>query len=369
MAKRDYYEVLGLEKNASAEDIKKAYRQLAIKYHPDKNQGNKEAEEKFKEATEAYEILSNPDKRDKYDKYGFGGVEGMGNADFSSVFRDFGDIFGFNSGIDDILSSVFGGSSARSSGFNFSRRGADLRYDMQIDLEEAVFGTKRKIEYRREAQCENCLGKGGTGKKTCSKCKGTGQIRTTSGFFSMTSTCGVCKGSGEEIKDPCKTCRGSGKVIKNMSVEVNIPVGISSGKKMLMRECGNAGDNGGPYGDLHIVINVRKHAFFARNENDLLCILAIDFITAILGGEISLKTIRGSSINLKIPAGTETGQRIRIKGEGMPYLNSQNRNGDLYVEIRVETPKKLTTKAKKALKELIDFREIEIDLGRLLPLP
>jgi len=363
MAKRDYYEVLGLQKGASADEIKKAYRKLAVKYHPDKNQGNKEAEEKFKEGTEAYEVLSDPKKKTAYDQFGFAGVEGMGGGGPGGGFggfggaaaRDFEDLFG---GFGDIFDSFFGGgvgggARRRSQG----HRGNDLRYDLEITFKEAVFGTKKEISFKRDASCDVCNGSGaksGTGKKTCPTCGGSGQVRRSSGFFSIASACPSCKGEGYIIEDPCNKCYGTGAVQKTQKIKVTIPAGIDHGKRIRIEGQGDAGQMGGGPGDLYVVILVRGHEHFERNGNDIYCMIPVSITQASLGADIQVETLDEKKVKLKIPPGTQTGKVLRLRGEGIPYLHNDSKRGDMYIKIRVEVPDKLSSKAKKLLQELSD---------------
>jgi molecular chaperone DnaJ len=355
VAKRDYYEVLGVQRNASKDDIKKAYRQLAIKYHPDKNPGDKTAEEKFKEATEAYEVLGDDKKRSTYDQFGFAGVEGMGQGahDFSTVFRDFEDIFGDFSGIFD---SFFGGSRRRGRGARTSaRRGADLRYDLEITFTEAVFGVAKEITYRRNDTCSACKGSGaagGGGKTMCPTCSGSGQVRRSSGFFSIATTCPQCNGEGYVVKDPCAQCRGTGVVEKKRVIKVTIPAGMEDGRRIHIPDQGDGGQNGGPAGDLYVYIHVHPHEFFKRNGNDIYCMIPISITQASLGAEVLVPTIDSKKVRVKVPSGTQTGRVLRLKNEGVPYLNNNSRRGDMYIEVLVEVPEKLSAKAKALLKEL-----------------
>lgn len=356
MAKRDYYEVLGVQRNASKDEIKKAYRQLAIKYHPDKNPGSREAEEKFKEATEAYEILGDDKKRQTYDQFGFAGVEGMGQGahDFSGVFRDFEDIFGDFSGIFD---SFFGGTRRRggASGRASARRGSDLRYDLEISFNEAVFGTSKEISFRRNDTCSSCHGTGaagGGGKTMCPSCSGSGQVRRSSGFFSIATTCPQCHGEGYVIKDPCRDCRGSGVVEKKRTLKVTIPPGMEDGRRIHIPDQGDGGLNGGPAGDLYVYIHVGSHEYFKRNGNDIYCLIPISITQASLGSEVLVPTIENKKVKVRIPPGTQTGKVLRLKNEGVPYLNDRTRRGDMYIEILVEVPDRLNQRAKTLLKEL-----------------
>ncbi len=353
MAKRDYYEVLGVSKDASKEEIKKAYRKLAIAYHPDRNPGNAEAEEAFKEATDAYEVLSNDQKRMAYDQFGFAGVEGMssGAHDYSTVFRDFEDIFGDFSSIFD---SFFGGGRRRSS--RESRmRGADLRYQLEVDFKDAVFGTQAEIAYQRNATCSACKGTGaveGSGRKICPTCGGSGQVRRSSGFFSIASPCSTCGGEGYVIERPCGECHGSGLLRRRQRIKVTIPAGIETGKRINIPGQGDAGPNGGSPGDLYVDIRVTPHDHFERDGNDLYCVVPISITQAALGAEIFVTSLDGGKIKVKIPAGTQTGKILRIRNEGVPYLHNSNHRGDLYVKVVVKTPTKLSGREKELLRDL-----------------
>ncbi len=373
MAKRDYYEVLGVSKKATVDEIKKAYRKLAIQYHPDKNPGNKEAEEKFKEATEAYEILSDDKKRAMYDQYGFAGLENMGggfSGDFrtSHAFHDFEDIFG---GFGDIFDNFFGfggGSSGRRRSSQ-SNRGADLRYDAEIGLKEAVFGTTVEISYTRNVTCEVCGGSGaepGSKRKTCPTCQGTGQIRRSTGFFSIAQTCPTCHGEGSIVEKPCRACNGTGLKKKPEKIKVDIPAGIQEGRKLRFPNKGESGQNGGPEGDLYVYIHVKEHPYFARQDDDIVCIVPISFTQAMLGSEIKVRTLDDKLIKLKIPPGTQSGKTLRIRGEGSPNLNNPSQRGDLWIKIKVLYPEKLSPKTKELLQRIA---EIEGENLEPQPLP
>jgi molecular chaperone DnaJ len=358
LSKRDYYEVLGVPKGASVEEIKKAYRKLAVKYHPDRNPGDTKAEEAFKEATEAYEVLSNDQKRQTYDQFGFAGLDGMngGSHDYSSVFRDFSDIFGDFGGVFD---SFFGGGGARSSSSRSGGpgRGANLRYNLDIDFKDAVFGTKADISYSRNVSCTHCGGTGaesGSGRKVCGTCGGTGQVRRNSGFFSIASTCPTCNGEGYVIEHPCSQCHGSGLVKKQQRVKVNIPAGISSGKRISIPGQGDAGPNGGAAGDLFVYITVRPHKYFERDGNDLYCVVPITLTQASLGAEIEVNTIDDKRVKVKIPSGVQNGKMLRLKNRGVPLLHGGDRRGDMYIKIHIEIPKRLSSRAKALLRELSD---------------
>jgi molecular chaperone DnaJ len=361
LAKRDYYEVLGVTKNASGDEVKKAYRKLAIKYHPDKNQGNKEAEEKFKEGTEAYEVLSDAKKKQVYDQYGFAGVEGMNGGqghDYSSVYRDFEDIFGDFGGIFD--SFFGGGGGGRRSGRTSQPRGSDLRYNLNIPFKDAVFGTKVQISYNRHVECAPCSGSGaesGGGKKMCPTCGGSGQVRRSSGFFSIASACPTCNGDGFVIENPCKSCRGTGVDQKSQKIKVTIPPGIESGKRINIPGQGNASPNGGITGDLYVYITVAPHKYFERDGADVYCVIPVTMSQASLGSELMVKTLDDKKAKLKIPAGTQNDKILRLRGEGIPYLHNAGRRGDMYIKIRVKIPTKLSPKEKTLLKEFAELNK------------
>jgi molecular chaperone DnaJ len=312
VAKRDYYEVLGVQKQATKDEIKKAYRKLAVKYHPDRNQGDKSAEEKFKEATEAYEVLSDDKKRSTYDQFGFAGLEGLsgGQGGFggSAAFRDFEDLFG---GFSDFFGNIFGGGPRGGQRRGGAQRGSDLRYDLEIDFEDAVYGDKIEIGFQREASCTVCSGSGaeaGSKKKVCPTCQGAGQVRRSSGFFSIAQPCPTCHGEGSIIEKPCKNCKGAGVVKKNNRIKVTIPPGISSGKKVRIEGQGDAGPGGGPSGDLYVVFHVKAHEYFERSGNDLHCVIPITLSQAALGDTIHVKTLDNKTIKVKIPPGTQNGK-------------------------------------------------------------
>lgn len=350
--KRDYYEVLGVSKGASDDEIKKAFRQQSKKYHPDLNPGNKEAEAKFKEVNEAYQVLSDPDKKAKYDQFGHAGVDpnfgaGAGGG-FNGAGFDFGDIFG------DIFGGFggFGGGSRR----NGPRRGNDLRQVVDISFEEAAFGCKKTINLTKQEKCDTCKGTGakpGTTPETCPHCNGTGQIqtqqRTILGYMTNVTTCPQCKGSGKIIKEPCRDCRGTGKVRKSKTIEINIPAGIDNGQTMQLSGQGEPGDRGGVNGDLLITIRVRPHPIFTRDGNNVYIDMPITFVQAALGATLKVPTLDGA-VEYDIPEGTQSGTRFRLKGKGIPYIRSKSR-GDQYVTVNVEVPKNLTAKQKEILRD------------------
>jgi len=353
MAKRDYYEVLGVEKNASKDDIKKAYRKLAIQYHPDKNPGNKQAEEKFKEATEAYEILADDQKKAAYDQFGFAGVEGMGGqGGYSDVFHGFEDIFG-DGGLGNIFESFFGGGFRRgSSGGGGVRQGANLRYDIEIPFKDAVFGTKVEIQYSHNESCATCNGSGttdGAGKKTCPTCRGSGQVRHSQGFFSVATTCHSCHGDGYIIEKPCNNCGGSGTQKKRQKIMVTIPAGVENGKRVVIPKQGDAGPNGGQAGDLYVFIRIKPHEYFERQGLDLYCAVPISISQAALGADIHVTTLDNKTIKVKVPAGIQNGKMLRVRDEGVPSGGSR---GNLYIKLMIQIPEKLSRRGKEILEEL-----------------
>lgn len=352
MAKRDYYEVLGVQKGASKDDIKKGYRKLAIQYHPDKNPGNKEAEEKFKEATEAYEVLSDDNKRQIYDQYGFAGLEGMGGGggtDYSNVFHDFEDIFG---DFGNVFSNFFG-SGTRRGRPDAAGQGQSLRYDLEISFQDAVYGTSAEISFQHNEKCDVCSGSGssnGSGRKTCTTCQGVGQVRRSAGFFSVAQTCPTCGGAGSIIENPCKSCNGTGAKAVKRKIKITIPAGVDDGKRIQIPNQGDCGKNGGPAGDLIVFLHVTPHKYFERNGQDLYCAVPISITQAILGADIFIKSLDGKKIKVSIPSGTQHGKMLRIKDEGVPY-NKSTKKGDLYIKIIIQTPEKLSSKAKSLLEE------------------
>lgn len=346
--KRDYYEVLGVHHNASETEIKKAFRKVAVQHHPDKNLGDKGAEERFKEASEAYEVLSEPQKRAQYDQYGHAGVSGAGG--FSGGFggfgagTPFGDIFG------DVFGDIFGGGGA-GRGRAQGKRGDDLLYNMEITFEEAAFGVEKKIEIPFAKRCATCNGSGskpGTDPKVCPTCRGAGQVRYQQGFFSVSKTCGQCGGAGKIVDDPCPDCRGKGSTKDIKTLSVKIPGGVETGSRLKVTGEGGQG-KGGPNGDLYVAINVKDHSIFQREENNVICEIPISFIQAALGCELEVPTLDGK-VAMKIPDGTQSGKIYRLKGKGIPSLQGYGR-GDQLVVIRIETPTNLNKKQKELLEE------------------
>ena len=355
--KRDYYEVLGLQKGADTDSIKKAYRKLAMKYHPDRNPGDKEAAEKFKEATEAYEVLGDDQKRQIYDQYGFAGLDGMGGGSqgYSRAFHDFSDLFGGSGGgFGDIFENLFGGGFGGSRSSRASNNdGASLRYDLEIDFKDAVYGCKKDIRFRHNETCPHCNGTGGapgSSRKTCSTCQGMGQIRRSSGFFAVQQTCPTCSGKGTVLDHPCTYCRGTGLEEKDKIMTIKIPAGVSDGRRIAIPHAGDAGTNGGSTGDLIIVIHVRDDTYFERSENDLYCAVPVSLSQAVLGAEIVINSLDDRKISLKIPAGTTHGKMLRIKNEGVPVANS-SRKGDLYIKILVQLPTRITREQERLMRE------------------
>lgn len=354
--KRDYYEVLGVSKATSPEDVKKAYRKLAVQFHPDKNPGDKKAEEKFKELSEAYEVLSDPKKKQMYDQFGHAGVGGPGGAggfDFSGFGAGAGgatmnDIFG------DIFGDLFGaaGGARSRGGRRRARAGDDLRTQVDITFEESAFGTEKVITIPKTVECETCHGSGakpGTQPQNCAQCQGRGEISFQQGFFAISQPCPACRGSGQTIPNPCTSCSGSGHVKKRSQIAVKIPGGVDTGQRLKLSGEGEAGERGGPPGDLYVVINVLPHDFFTREEADVVCEVPITFAQAALGTEIEVPSLEGK-VKVKIPAGTQSHKTLRLKGKGLPHLGSYGR-GDQLVRVIVEVPTKLTSEQKDLLRQ------------------
>jgi molecular chaperone DnaJ len=356
MAKRDYYEVLGVNRDADEEAVKKAYRKLAMKWHPDRNPDNPKAEEHFKEAKEAYEILADAQKRAAYDRYGHAGVDPAAGAAAGAGFGSFAEAFG------DIFSDIFGQGRTRSSVY----RGADLRYNLEITLEQAAHGTEAKIRIPTAEECATCQGSGakpGTKPQTCATCGGQGQVRMQQGFFSLQQTCPRCHGTGKIVSSPCQTCGGAGRVKQHKTLAVKIPAGVDEGDRIRLSGEGEAGMNGGPAGDLYVVIHLKAHPVFTRDHNDLHCEMPISFAAAALGGDIEIPTLDGYA-KIKVPGGTQTGQMFRLRGKGIKGVRSSG-HGDLICHVSVETPVNLTARQKELLQEL--ETTIQKDSGRHNP--
>jgi len=344
MNEKDYYKILGVAKSASEEEIKKSYRKLAMQYHPDRNPGDKEAEEEFKLASEAYEVLRDPEKREIYDRYGVEGLRGTGFTGFrgfDDIFSTFGDIF------EDFFG--FGGTQRRRS---HARAGADLRFDLKISFTDAAFGKEMEIEIPRAASCEACGGTGaqaGTSPVSCPVCRGTGQVTRAQGFFTISTTCGQCHGEGKVVQHPCKDCRGLGRVRTTKKIQIRVPPGVDTGSKLRLRGEGEQGERGGPPGDLFVILYVEPHDFFSRDGDDLICQIPISFSQAALGADIDIPTLNGTR-SLAIPKGTESGEVFRIKGEGFVKLRGHGR-GDELVQVIVKTPRNLTRRQEELLRE------------------
>lgn len=366
MAQRDYYEVLGVERDASDAAIKKGYRTLAIKYHPDRNQGDDAAVEKFKEASEAFDILRDSAKRQRYDQYGHAGVQGAagrgggaGFGDVNDIFSAFGDMFeGFGFG------GSGGGGGGRRGGRSGAKRGASLETTVVLDLPEAASGCKRELEIRRREPCDNCSGSGsapGSEAVTCKTCGGQGQVIQAQGFFRVQTTCPNCRGEGKMVKNPCIDCEGSGRKMESSTLEINIPAGVDNGMQMPIRGEGEAGIKGGPRGDLHVNFQVNEHPLFQREDQDLMCLFPISYVQAALGAEIEVPTLDGRE-ELTIEPGTQPGTEFRLRGKGLADPNGRRGIGDLIVEIQLEVPRKVSGRHEELLRELA-----ELDQANVMP--
>ncbi len=339
--KRDYYEVLGVDRNADGDALKRAFRKLAMEHHPDRNPGDKDSEERFKEASEAYEVLSDSDKRTRYDRFGHAGFQGFGgDAGFQGV--NINDIFG------EIFGDIFGGGGRRARTRN---RGADLRYNLELTFEEAAFGTEVGVKIPRPKRCEACEGTGSKSKqlRTCPTCGGAGEVRFTQGFFAVARTCSQCGGTGQVVTDPCKTCRGAGKTDAVSELMVKIPPGVDTGTRVRLAGEGEPGEQGGPPGDLYVVVHVKEHALFHREEYEVFCEVPVSFAQAALGAQIEVPTLDGMT-KMKVPEGTQSGKIFRLKGKGIPHLHGGGR-GDQHVRVVVETPQNLTSKQRELLEQ------------------
>ena len=358
MAKEDFYELLGVSRDASPEDLKRSYRKLAVKYHPDKNPDDKDAEEKFKKISEAYDVLKDPEKRRRYDQFGHdafhGGGGGGAGVDPFDLFRDVfgGGGGGGGGGFGSIFEDFFGGSGSSTSSSG-GARGSDLRVSLDISLEQAAEGVEREIKYRRFGSCNSCDGSGaasGSGKVMCPTCGGMGQVASSQGFLSIRRTCPKCNGSGAVVENPCGDCKGEGRIREPDTVKVNVPPGVDDGNRLCSRGRGDAGPLGGPSGDLYVFVQVKEHDLFERDGDDLFHQLSTPFTLATLGGSISVPTLVGK-VSLKIPAGTQSGRTFRLRDKGMPNLRNSSRFGDLYARISIHVPSKLTKKQREALVE------------------
>ena len=355
--KRDYYEVLGVSRDAGQDEVKKAYRRLALKYHPDRNPDDKVAEEKFREAAEAYQVISDPDNRARYDQFGHAAFDQQGGGFGAGGFQGF-------DGFDDIFGEIFGqffggGSGGGRSGASVGR---DLRYDLEIEFEEAIFGAEKEITFNRRVHCDDCSGTGvasGSSPETCGDCGGVGQVRFQQGFFTLSQTCPRCKGRGSIIKDPCKGCKGAGLKTKKAKIKVTIPSGIDSGQRLKVRGEGDPGQQGGPHGDLYVSISVKDHPVFERRDSELICEVPISYPDAVLGAEIKVPTLEGDT-DLKIPPGTPSGKVFRLRNRGVQIIGT-NRRGDQHVRVLIEVPKHVSKEHKEALEKLKEFRSEKRD--------
>jgi molecular chaperone DnaJ len=349
VSKRDYYEVLGVSRTVTEIELKSAYRKLALQHHPDRNPGNKVAEEKFKECAEAYAILADADKRAAYDRYGHAAVSSAGNGGVDpTIFADFGDILG---GLGDIFGfgDLLGGGRRRGG----PQRGSDLRYDLEITFEESARGAETTVQIPRQENCEACAGSGaapGSSPVVCSQCRGQGQVRFQQGFFTVARTCPQCRGAGRTITKPCQTCRGAGQVSKQRKITVKIPAGIATGQQLRLQGEGEGGLAGGPPGNLYVVVHVQEHEFFRRDGLNLFCEIPVNFTTVVLGGEIQVPTLDGTE-DVKVPEGTATGTTLRLRGKGMPDVNGRGK-GDLFATVQVRTPRKLSKEQRQVLEQL-----------------
>jgi len=350
VSKRDYYEVLGVSRTVDEKELKSAFRKLAMKYHPDRNPGDHDAEHRFKEVGEAYEVLRDPQKRAAYDRFGHqafeaGGFGGRGAGAGAAGFGSFSDIF------DDIFGEFMSGGGPRRSGGR--ERGSDLRYNLEVTLEEAFTGKTVEIEVPTSVACDACSGSGakpGSSPTTCPTCRGAGRVRATQGFFQIQQTCPTCQGRGAIVTDPCEKCSGSGRLSERRTLSVNIPAGIEDGTRIRLAGEGEAGLRGGPPGDLYIFLSIKPHEFFQRDAADIFCRVPVSFTTAALGGQFEVPTVEGGRTRVRVPEGTQTGKQFRLKGKGMPVLRSRN-HGDMYVQIVVETPQNLTRRQREILEE------------------
>jgi molecular chaperone DnaJ len=353
MTKRDYYEILGVGRSATEDEIKKAYRALALKHHPDRNQGDKESEEKFKEAAEAYEILRDPEKRQLYDRFGHEGLQQTGFKgfrDFDDIFSSFGDIF-----------EEFFGFGSRGSRRNAVRRGADLRYDLTIDFMDAAFGKETEIEVSKHETCSKCSGLGakeGSRPEACPTCNGRGQVTRSQGFFTISTTCPKCQGSGTVITDPCEKCHGTGRVLMTRKLALKIPAGVDTGSRLRLQGEGDPGEFGAPSGDLYVFLHVKPHEQFRRQEDDVIVAIPISYSLAVLGGDVQIPTLDGTE-SFTVPKGTQSGQDFRISGKGIAHLRGRGR-GDLIVYVYIETPRKVSKEEEALLRQLAQIEGAKV---------
>ncbi|KYG70085.1 molecular chaperone DnaJ [Bdellovibrio bacteriovorus] len=360
MAQRDYYEILGVAREADQDTIKKAYRKLAMQFHPDKNPGNKEAEDKFKEAAGAYEVLSDPDKRAKYDRFGHDAFTGRGGGgagftDVEDIFSHFGDIFG------DFFGGGMGGQQRQRRDRNSPRRGSDLRYVTEVTLKDVITGLEKEIEFDTDKNCDECKGTGaekGSQVTTCTMCGGSGQVVRSQGFFAMASTCPQCQGQGTTIKNPCKSCKGKGRVAEHRKIRLNIPAGVDTGTRLRVATEGEGGYMGGPPGDLYVEIRVKPHNHFERRGDDLVAELSVPYVQMLLGAEIEVPTVT-SKATVEVPKGSHPGDTVKLQGEGLPSLRG-NRRGDIYFHINVQLPDKLNKDEEKLLREIAKARGLKV---------
>ncbi len=349
--KRDYYEVLGVDRTASAEEIKKQYRKVAMQYHPDRNPGDKNAEDKFKEAAEAYSVLSDGTKRSRYDQYGHA-AGNRGGGGFGGQYSDFSDVF------EDVFEGFFGGGGSSRRSANRAMKGSDLEYSIELSLEEVLKPKSMDLKIPRLENCSECSGSGaapGSKKVTCTDCQGSGRIRVSQGIFSMQTTCPRCRGAGARLEKPCHSCEGAGRVRETRKLEIKIPAGMDHGSRLKLQGEGEAGQNGGPRGDLYVQVLLKKHDFFERHHEDIHCEFSIPYTVAALGGVIKVPTLEEET-ELNVPAGTAPGRILKIEGAGIPFVRSQDRRGDLHVHVQIEVPSKLSKREKELLEELAKER-------------
>lgn len=361
----DYYEILAVQRDASEDEIKKAYRRLALQYHPDKNPGDAEAERMFKQAAEAYDVLRDPQKRERYDRFGEAGLGEGGGGGFSNVediFSVFGDLFGGGGGGGGIFEGIFGGGGRSRGGQN---QGEDVRTDLELTFEEAATGVDKELEVPRLHGCETCSGDGtkkGSSRERCSMCGGAGQVQQSQGFFAVRSTCPQCRGEGERITDPCSDCRGEGRVQRDESIEITIPAGIQHGARIRVRGAGNSGRRNGSQGDLYVFVSLRPHEFLTREDDHVICEIPISYSQAVLGAKVDAPSLKGS-VSVNVPAGTPSGDILRLRGQGFPHLQGHG-SGDQLVRVFVDVPRKVSSEQEELLRQLADLEEKQVDSQR-----